>query len=155
MPGPKHDDITSHPDDELVAIPRLAEEVGVTPRVMRYWEEQDLISPTRDHGKLRYSPHDLGIARLVRLLLDTGLGIDGVRAVRTSAEREIRGAEDEAHLAELAIRILYARKAFREVTGMEPEHFPRGKPEHFHHGPGKKAHTRKPPPHDGGRPAER
>src|SRR5207253_6047597 len=40
-------------DDELMAIPRLAERIGVTPRVLRYWEEQQLISPTREHGKLR------------------------------------------------------------------------------------------------------
>src|SRR5712691_11726563 len=49
-------------DDELMAIPRLAERIGVTPRVLRYWEEQQLISPTREHGKLRYSPRDLAIA---------------------------------------------------------------------------------------------
>src|SRR6266581_146158 len=49
-------------DDELMAIPRLAERIGVTPRVLRYWEEQQLISPTREHGKLRYSPRDPAIA---------------------------------------------------------------------------------------------
>jgi len=41
-------------DEGLMAIPRLAERVGVTPRVLRYWEEQGLISPTREHRKLRY-----------------------------------------------------------------------------------------------------
>jgi len=44
--------------DELMAVPALAKRVGVTPRVLRYWEEQGLISPTREHGKLRYSPRD-------------------------------------------------------------------------------------------------
>ena len=53
-------------DDRLLAIPRLAERVGVTPRVLRYWEEQGLISPTREHGRLRYSPRDVAIARLIR-----------------------------------------------------------------------------------------
>lgn len=129
MPGPRHDDITSHPDEELVAIPRLAEEVGVTPRVMRYWEEQGLISPTREHGKLRYSPHDLALARLIKLLLDGGVGIDGVRALRGVAEREIRAAAgDPVHLTELGARLLYARKAFREVTGSAPEHYPDREP---------------------------
>ena len=61
---------------ELLAIPRLAERVGVTPRVLRYWEEQGLISPTREHGKLRYSPRDVAIARLIRRLLDAGAGIE-------------------------------------------------------------------------------
>jgi DNA-binding transcriptional MerR regulator len=98
-------------------------------RVMRYWEEQGLISPSREHGKLRYSPHDLALARLIKLLLDGGLGIDGVRAFRIVAEREIRAAAgDTTHLAELAARLLYARKAFREVTGTAPEHFPDAEP---------------------------
>jgi DNA-binding transcriptional MerR regulator len=129
MPGPKHDGITSRQDEDLVAIPRLAAEVGVTPRVMRYWESQGLISPSREHGRLRYAPHDLALARLVKQLLDAGMGIEGVRAMRTVAEREIRAAEgDQEHLIELATRLLYANKAFRDVTGESPEHYPEGPP---------------------------
>jgi DNA-binding transcriptional MerR regulator len=118
-------------EDELMAIPRLAEALGITPRVLRYWEEQGLISPTRDHGKLRYSPRDLAIARLVKRLLDAGVGIDGVRMLKALAEREIRDAgamSDDEMLTSLALRVLYARKAFRETTGMEEEHFPEGRP---------------------------
>ena len=100
-------------DDRLLAIPRLAERVGVTPRVLRYWEEQGLISPTREHGRLRYSPRDVAIARLIRTVLQTGTGIEGVRMLKRLAERDIRGraaAGDEAALAEEALRILYQRK---------------------------------------------
>jgi DNA-binding transcriptional MerR regulator len=117
--------------DELLAIPRLAERVGVTPRVLRYWEEQGLISPTREHGKLRYSPRDVAIARLIRRLLEAGVGIEGVRMLKRLAERDIRSsssADDEAALTEEALRILYQRKAFREETGMEEEHYPEGRP---------------------------
>jgi DNA-binding transcriptional MerR regulator len=117
--------------DELLAIPRLAERVGVTPRVLRYWEEQGLISPTREHGKLRYSPRDVAIAGLIRRLLAAGAGIEGVRMLKRMAERDIRrssAAEDDTALIEEALRILYQRKAFREVTGMDEEHYPEGKP---------------------------
>jgi len=116
---------------ELLAIPRLAERVGVTPRVLRYWEEQGLISPTREHGKLRYSPRDVAIARLIRRLLDAGSGIDGVRMLKRLAERDIRrssSAGNETALTEEALRILYQRKAFREETGMDEEQYPEGKP---------------------------
>lgn len=128
-------------DEELVAIPRLADRVGVTPRVLRYWEEQGLISPTREHGKLRYSPRDIAIARLIRRVLQSGTGVEGVRMLKRLAERDIRGraaAGDEAALAEEALRILYQRKAFREETGMDEEHYPQGKPPPPpppHHGP--------------------
>lgn len=116
---------------ELLAIPRLAERVGVTPRVLRYWEEQGLISPTREHGKLRYSPRDAAIARLIRRLLEAGAGVEGVRMLKRLAERDIRRSSstgDETALTEEALRILYQRKAFREETGMDEEHYPEGKP---------------------------
>jgi len=55
------------------------------------------------------------------------------------AERDIRrssAAEDEAALAEEALRILYQRKAYREETGMDEEHYPQGRPPRPpHHAP--------------------
>jgi DNA-binding transcriptional MerR regulator len=114
-----------------MAIPGLAKHVGVTPRVLRYWEEQGLISPTREHGKLRYSPRDLAIAGLIRRLLEAGAGMDGIRMLKRIAERDIRrgaASGDEAALAEEALRILYQRKAFREETGTDEEHYPGRRP---------------------------
>jgi DNA-binding transcriptional MerR regulator len=119
---------------------------------VRYWEEQGLISPSREHGRLRYSPRDHAITRHVKRLLDAGVGIDGIRALRAIAEREVRGAEgDERTLEEVALRLLYARKAFREVAGTDEDHFPdpmprppherdvgrsKAKPPHERHGNG-------------------
>jgi DNA-binding transcriptional MerR regulator len=140
-------DFESPGADELLAIPRLAERVGVTPRVLRYWEEQGLISPTREHGKLRFSPRDVAIAALIRRLLEAGVGIDGIRMLKRLAERDIRhssGAGDVTALTEQALRILYQRKAFREETGMDEEHYPEGKPPPPPH--------RGPPPGPGPRP---
>ena len=137
-------------DDRLLAIPRLAERVGVTPRVLRYWEEQGLISPTREHGKLRYSPRDVAIARLIRTVLQAGTGIEGVRMLKRLAERDIRGRAavgDEAALAEEALRILYQRKAFREETGMDEEHYPQGNPPPPPPPPPPSSPPRRGPPH--------
>ena len=117
-------------EEDLVAIPRLAEAVGVTPRQLRYWEEQGLISPSRERGRLRYSPRDLAIAGLIKRLLEAGHSVDGLRMLRTLSERDVResGYLSEARLAEIALRILYQRKAFAEVAGMGEEHFPGGAP---------------------------
>ena len=134
-------------EDELMAIPRVAEHVGVTSRVIRYWEEQGLISPTREHGKLRYSPRDMAIARLTKRLMDAGIGVEGLGVLKDLSDRDIRRASeagDETMLIELALRILYQRKAFREVTGMDEEHYPEGRPPPPIHGPGPKGHGGKP-----------
>ncbi len=124
-------------DEELFAIPRLAERVGVSPRVLRYWEELGLISPTREHGRLRYSPRDMAIARLTKRLIDAGKSLDGLVMLKELTEREIRRADheaDSAMLAETALRLLYQRKAFREVAGMDEEHYPDGPHRPPHHG---------------------
>ena len=57
------------------------------------------------------------------------------------AERDVRRAAatgQEDGLAEEALRILYQRKAFREETGTDEEHYPERKPPpppHPPHGP--------------------
>jgi hypothetical protein len=53
------------------------------------------------------------------------------RVLKRIAERDIRrsaGAGDETALAEEALRLLYQRKAFREETGTDEEHYPQGTP---------------------------
>jgi len=140
MQGPPPPPPPPGDEDELVAIPRLAERTGVTPRVLRYWEELGLISPTREHGKLRYSPRDTAIARLTKRLVDSGVSLDGLQMLKQLAEREVRGAgrdRDGVALTELALRILYQRKAFREATGMDEEQYPEGHPPPPPHGPGR------------------
>jgi DNA-binding transcriptional MerR regulator len=149
-------DLTPHPpslgpsdEDELVAIPRLAERTGVTPRVLRYWEELGLISPTREHGKLRYSPKDTAVARLTKRLIDSGVSLDGLQMLKELSEREVRRAGrdgDLEALTELALRILYQRKAFREMTGMDDEHYPEGRPTPPPHEPGHGPGWHGPPP---------
>src|SRR6266487_1604127 len=63
--------------------------------------------------------------------LHAGAGVEGIRMLKRLAERDIRHAAatgEEAALAEEALRILYQRKAFREETGMDEEHYPQGRP---------------------------
>jgi DNA-binding transcriptional MerR regulator len=130
--------------DDLIAIPRLAERVGVSPRVLRYWEEQGIISPSTEHGRLRYSPRDEAIARLVKRLLElTDCGVDGVKMLKHLAEREVIGSsDDEVGLTELALRSLYTRKAFRETTGVDDERLGAPEPPPAGHHP--KPHHPKP-----------
>ncbi|MGH7777289.1 MAG: MerR family transcriptional regulator [Candidatus Dormibacterales bacterium] len=72
----------------------MADAIGVTARVLRYWEEQGLISPTREHGRLRYSLRDKAIARVSKRLLDAGASVDGLRAIKDLSRREVRWAAE-------------------------------------------------------------
>lgn len=57
-----------------------------------------------------------------RLLELSDCGVDGIKMVKRTAERDVRAAAgDETALTEAALRTLYARKAFREVGGVDEE----------------------------------
>lgn len=65
----------ANPGDELAGrergqtwtIAQLAAELGVTPRALRFYEEQGLVSPRRDGLRRRYSRNDrLRVAWLLR-----------------------------------------------------------------------------------------
>jgi hypothetical protein len=95
----------------------------------------------------------MAIARLTKRLLDSGMGVEGLRMLKELSERDIRRAAtsgDERDLIELALRILYQRKAFREVTGMDEEHYPEGRPPPPPHRLGPKSHGGGPKRHGPG-----
>ena len=123
-----------------MAIPRLAERVGVTPRVLRYWEELGIISPSTEHGRLRYTPRDEAIARQVKRLLElSDCGVDGIRMLQRRAERGVDvAAGDEVMLTEAALEILLARKAFRRLTGVDEERYGAPPPPPPHRPPGRR-----------------
>jgi hypothetical protein len=90
----------------------------------------------------------------VKRLIDDGVGIEGIRMLRRLAERDVHAAataNEETRLVEVALGLLYARKAFREVTGDGEERFldpgpahPSRRGPHDHpHGP-----PSPPPPHE-------
>ncbi|WP_067461900.1 MerR family transcriptional regulator [Actinomadura macra] len=55
-------------------IGELADRTGVNPRLLRYYEQQDLLRPIRlDNGYREYSESDVTAVRHIRALLDAGL----------------------------------------------------------------------------------
>jgi DNA-binding transcriptional MerR regulator len=60
----------------------LARQTGVPARMLRYYEEQGLLSPVRDASGYRsYEPGDVGKVRQVRGLLDSGLPTEIIRRI--------------------------------------------------------------------------
>jgi hypothetical protein len=95
----------------------------------------------------------MAIARLTKRLVDAGESLDGLVMLKQHTEREIRRAGRDADgptLTELALRLLYQRKAFREAAGMDEEHYPEG-----HSGPPHLEPPKGAPPKPRGRAARR
>lgn len=63
-------------------ISEASAKAGVSARLLRYYEEQGLLAPSRDaSGYRRYNMADLDAARHVRQLLDAGLSTATIRQV--------------------------------------------------------------------------
>lgn len=67
-------DVSGDPHiDQLVRIQEASRRTGLTPRAIRYYEEQGLLAPGRSDGSYRlYSPVDIERLRTIRTLRDDG-----------------------------------------------------------------------------------
>jgi MerR family transcriptional regulator, copper efflux regulator len=74
------DGTTATGKGERMRIGELAERVGASTRSLRYYEQQGLLSPTRDdNGYREYDEPALVRARNIKELLDVGLTTEDVR----------------------------------------------------------------------------
>ncbi|MDE0932055.1 MAG: MerR family transcriptional regulator [Novosphingopyxis baekryungensis] len=74
--------MTDKADDAFRTIGEMAQEIGVKPHILRYWEEQfPMLSPLkRAGGRRHYRPEDAALLRRIRSLLqDRGFTIKGAR----------------------------------------------------------------------------
>lgn len=63
-------------------ISQAAEQAGVPARLLRYYEEQGLLAPSRNVSGYRdYSSQDIELARRIRQLLDAGLSTATISTV--------------------------------------------------------------------------
>ncbi len=63
-------------------ISDVTDRTGIPARLLRYYEEQDLLVPARNASGYRdYSDQDVEVARRIRQLLDAGLNTATIRNV--------------------------------------------------------------------------
>lgn len=110
MPRPRVADLL--PAEEESRIQHAAEEIGVSARTLRYWEEQGLIAPSRGPGgHRRYNRHDLLIMKLIKRLLENqGYTAGDIKLLKDIVERETELAL-QARDDRLLLRLLLQRKA--------------------------------------------
>jgi DNA-binding transcriptional MerR regulator len=108
-------------------------EVGVSPRVLRYWERLGVIRPSRDPaGRRHFSRHDLLLMALIReTLAASESSISDLRLVRELAEREVVAAMADPLIR---LKLLFSRQEaepyFRELLDrlVPPAHERHGGP---------------------------
>jgi len=91
-------------------IAEASEAIGVSPRVLRYWEQLGVVRPTRGpHGRRHFTRHDLLLMSLVRSLLDEeGRSIGDLRLLRVAADRSVAATATDPLLR---LQLLFLRQA--------------------------------------------
>ena len=91
-------------------IADASREIGVSARVLRYWEQLGVVRPSRDpRGRRHFSRHDLlAMALIQELLGSTGASISDLRLLREMAEREVEAALRDPLTR---LRLLFQRQA--------------------------------------------
>jgi len=85
-------------DDELAERPRIGpagEAIGLSPRMVRYLEEQGVIAAERGpgpRGHRHYPPPELHLGRAAARAMDAGHPTATLRALRSLAERRVAEA---------------------------------------------------------------
>ena len=96
--------------DRQRLIADASREIGVSARVLRYWEQLGVVRPSRDpRGRRHFSRHDLLAMALIQELLEsTGASISDLRLLREMAEREVEAALQDPLTR---LRLLFQRQA--------------------------------------------
>lgn len=85
-------------DDDADDLPRIGpagEAIGISPRMVRYLEEQGVIAAERGPGPRdhrHYPPPELHLGRAAALAMDAGHPTATLRALRSLADRRVRDA---------------------------------------------------------------
>jgi DNA-binding transcriptional MerR regulator len=118
--------------DEHFRIGEVAEQVGLSLRTIRYYEEIGLVPPSgRTEGGFRlYTAEDVDRLHVVKTLKPLGLSLDEMRALLERADRVADGLDAEARAeleASIALalercevmeqRLATARETLQRLTG--------------------------------------
>lgn len=94
--------MTSKAEDAFRTIGEMAEELGVKPHILRYWEEQfETLAPLkRAGGRRHYRPEDAALLRQIQSLLqDKGFTIKGARRFLETDQKPDSAAAEYPRIA--------------------------------------------------------
>jgi len=105
--------------EELYTVNQLAEELGVTPRTLRFYEEEGLLSPGRIGNNRVYSKRDRGRMKLILRGKRLGFSLGEIREYLDLYDADPQQAGQVRHLLEQVRRrltLLEQQRADLEAT---------------------------------------
>lgn len=114
--------MTDKAEDAFRTIGEMADEIGVKPHILRYWEEQfPMLTPLkRAGGRRHYRTEDAALVREIRSLLqDRGFTIKGARrhleAAGSPAEISASTENDPAGMGRVAEKLKAIRQRLEQA----------------------------------------
>lgn len=101
----------------MKSIGEVASRFGLPTHVLRHWESEGLLTPTRHGDRRRYSDADLYRVAAIIVAKEAGFGLPDIRAMLTAGSAPVRHEVMARHRATLEARIAQARAALAMVEG--------------------------------------
>lgn len=101
----------------MKSIGEVADHFGLATHVLRHWEAEGLLAPTRDGDRRRYTDADMNRVAAIVVAKQAGFGLPDIRAMlaaRTATERHKVLARQQAALV---ARIAKAQAAMAMLEG--------------------------------------
>jgi DNA-binding transcriptional MerR regulator len=102
---------------DMKSIGEVAASFGLPTHVLRHWESEGLLSPTRKSGARQYSEGDVYRVAAILVAKQAGFALPEIRAMLTSQTATTRHEVLAKHRADLLARIAKAEAALALIEG--------------------------------------
>ncbi|PTM58885.1 MerR family transcriptional regulator [Desmospora activa] len=120
----------------LFSMGTITKLTELTPRQVRYYEQQELIKPARTRGNQRlFSFNDVDRLLHIKSLMEKGINIAGVKEVLTGkkAEQEVAAPAKKPDMSDAELRKLLKRQLTELTTRPNQGHLTQGDLSRFLH----------------------
>jgi MerR family transcriptional regulator, copper efflux regulator len=102
---------------DMKSIGEVAAQFGLPTHVLRHWEAEGLLTPTRNGDRRRYTDADVHRVAAILIAKDAGFALPDIRAILTVRTAPERHEVMARHRAALAERIARAQAALAMLQG--------------------------------------
>jgi MerR family transcriptional regulator, copper efflux regulator len=102
---------------DMKSIGEVAAQFGLPTHVLRHWEAEGLLTPTRNGDRRRYTDADVHRVAAILIAKDAGLSLPDIRAMLTARSAPERHKVMARHQAALVERIAQAQAALAMLEG--------------------------------------